>query len=409
MRLAAAVVWSSLLGMSGCRNCDPPVDPDAEIVIEGTVVIDEGEPLADRLVYLHRALTIDEWLTVATGGGPGLVADCIVNNNEADDGCGAFRVDTTDSDGRYVFRLRGDDTFNLLNEPARFSVSAASGTGSGNGTSTVQFEVHTEQLAFPALSLWQRAPAASVADGIVNFSWREEPVLGDTLAAETAFFFSQRLDGNDGWLWRHTTTNTAALSLDARIFQDVEVAFGSRDGVSLFLFSTMVEAIRHPPRGSFANAAEAPRSRGAACRYANALGEHLLSPCPLTDGDFGTRFENEEPVCEEMAPPTDGGVTDGGTASEGRCREAAFEEVTVDLGQATTMSVLFLHAVLPATGVTVSVGQDGESFEPVLTDAAAYSINDLDDQSVQFLRFRREVEPGARSLPLLMVNEIGAY
>lgn len=379
------------------------VDADAEVVVQGRIMIGPDTPYSNQMVFLHRSSTLWEsftdelffawyWL------------DCFFSEIENDGSCGAWQMTQSDADGWYSFTFTGADTTNEIDRLLDFQVSAVRGIGFDNEITLMTFQVERETLSFPDLYFWNEPPPADFTSTNMVLDWEGEPVYGSQAAELTDVVFVQGhwevfADFMDGFpVWEVTSIEGQFLELDARIFQDQVVSFRASDRIAQNQFSTEVQVQRTSPTGFLEQQSHVPLSRGAACIYTTNLGTRTEQPCALADGDFSTFFAGDEIICTEIPDET-------------ACEEAAIEDVVVELDAVVTDPTIFLHEFggNVAPQLTLSVSEDGVEYSEVTTDVTSFSVHSLEG-NVRYIRFRREVEAGIWSGGMQhFLSELGVY
>ena len=259
------------------------VDADAEVVVQGRIMLGPDTPYSNQMVFLHRSSTLWEsftdelffawyWL------------DCFFSEIENDGSCGAWQMTQSDADGWYSFTFTGADTTNEIDRLLDFQVSAVRGIGFDNEITLMTFQVERETLSFPDLYFWNEPPPADFTSTNMVLDWEGEPVYGSQAAELTDVVFVQGhwevfADFMDGFpVWEVTSIEGQLLELDARIFQDQVVSFRASDQIAQNQFSTEVQVRRTSPTGFLEQQSHVPLSRGAACIYTTNLGTRTEQP-----------------------------------------------------------------------------------------------------------------------------------
>ena len=379
------------------------VDDDAEVVVQGRIMLGPDTPYSNKMVFLHRSSTLWETFTDELFFA-WYWLDCFFSEIENDGSCGAWQIAQSDVNGWYSFTFTGADTTNEIDQLLDFQVSAVRGFGFTNEITLMTFQANQETLSFPDLYFWDEPPLADFTSTHAVLDWEGEPVYGSQSAAQTDFVFMQGhwevfADFKDGYpVWEVTSVDGQLLELDARIFQDQVVSFRATDYTEQNQFSTKVQVQRTSPTGFLDQQSHVPLSRDAACIYTTNLGTRTEQPCALADGDFSTFFAGDEIICTEIPDET-------------ACEEAAIEDVVVELDAVVTDPTIFLHEFggNVAPQLTLSVSEDGVDYSEVTADVTSFSVLNLQG-NVRYIRFRREVEAGIWSGGMQhFLSELGVY
>ena len=379
------------------------VDPDAEVVVEGRIMVGPDAPYSNGMVFLHRSQTLWESVTDELFFA-WYWLDCFFSEIENDGSCGAWQETQSDADGWYSFTFTGADTINELDQLLDFQISAVRGTFSDNEITLMTFQVEQETFSFPDLYFWNEPPTTDYTSTHLVLDWEGAPVYDDQSAEQTDFVFVQGhwelfADFMDGFpVWEVTSVGDQVLEIDARIFQDQVVSYRATDYISQHQFSTTVQTQRTSPTGFLEQQSHVPLSRGAACIYTTNLGTRTEQPCALADGDFSTFFAGDEKICTEIPGETG-------------CEEAAIEDVVVELDSVVNNPTIFLHEFGGGVAhqITLAVSEDGVEYTEVTTGVTSFSVHNLEG-NVRYIRFRRELEAGIWSGGMQhFLSELGVY
>ena len=385
----------------------PGVDDQAQVVVEGRIMVPPNAPYANSHVFLHRSNTwlegFFEWAYF-----PWYWLDCVLDELDNPGSCGAWMTDISGDDGTYRFSFTGASTRNEIEQLLDFQISAVRGAGRESEIALIRFDVRQEVLSFPALTFWNQPPAATYSASQVVLDWTETVVFGSQPPDTVDLVFVPDDGGllsrfsEDSPIWRVDGVEDQLVALDVRLFQDAEVAYRASDFTQQSLLSTTVQIQRTSPVGQLAAQNHVPASRDATCLYATGLGSRTVQPCALTDGDFRSFFTGDATTC----------VVAAGSDSWPECAAASFEELTVALDHAVDAPTLFLYEFGggSTTGVTLSVSEDGTTFAPISSDLISFSVHHI-AQPVRFIRFRREIAaqaPAAGGMRWFL-SEVGIF
>lgn len=292
LRLAAVVVL-----LAACAE-QSNVDPDAQVVVEGTVRDVDGSPLDGRPVRLGSGVTDAE-------GGLGFLTlglSCLGGACSGD-----FFDTTTDDQGAYRFQLTGSDTRSGFGEAVSFLLSTSAEAPEGRPIGpevSARFRVQTTALAMPTLALADARPVLAGDAGTVTATWDADAAPAPY---RLAFFTSDRAA-----LWEVAAAEPT-VELDGRVLEDATgvalVSATRTDAVEGSDLDIVVRSSGVGFRGGFGP----PPSRGVACQLrSERIAGAPLDRCPVTDGAH-TGAGPPSFVCPE----------DGETTSTTTCEDAA--------------------------------------------------------------------------------------
>ncbi|HEY0095520.1 MAG TPA: hypothetical protein VGB96_14410, partial [Archangium sp.] len=128
------VACAAVVACSGCTESQ--VDPEQEILLSGKVLKEDGQPLADTLLRMHRSGN----------------SSCVFSLFGGLD----WKSMKTQADGAFSEELLGADT--QAGSLARCFELQIPGTGSGN-YGNASFIIQTEKVELPLLQQWTGKPS----------------------------------------------------------------------------------------------------------------------------------------------------------------------------------------------------------------------------------------------------------
>lgn len=244
--------------VTGCTT-DSNVAPDADIVVSGKVLLEDGQPVANTLLTMDRSTNSQCTLGALFGDWN-------------------WKSVKTDAEGAFTLNLLGADTQNNGNV-ARCFILRPPTTAKGR-TMSLNFLVQQENVQLPTLQEWGGAPAAAATEQGVNVTF--QPVPTPEAGATAGSYSVSVKQGSSGTLWAEDAAQSGLLLNDS-ILEDVaaEASVHARRELkgsgTTFTLSYAGDSVALPRR------ARVPASRGAPCTYPNAP-----TVCPLTDGTLGS-------------------------------------------------------------------------------------------------------------------------
>lgn len=373
-RLVAAAVLSVLaLSCTVSR-----VNPKADIDLSGTVQRQGDLPVAGaRLALTREGDPGDVILTVASLG-----FACLADTN-APAICHDARFTSTGSNGAFSYKLKGKDTQSTFGFSAVLSLTTrlpAKADEVAGSSTTYRFHVQTETLALP-IRLWEPSVAARTGSfgGRVSFA-KLPPALLPRQIERIPPRYTIEFTRGDEIVWRLTGARTVT-TFDPRLLEDSTgtmrvIASASNVHVSETLGDQIAFAFRSGAR-AYESPLDPPFSRGKSCSVADAQGKsYPLSPCRLTDGDFGRTF----------APAVCSGASG--------CTEPRHASAVIDLGSALRVDLIVLRGCEQSCRVeTSSDARTWRSAGVAQETEAAFSL-----ASPRRARYVRVVTPFVDSL-----------
>lgn len=358
MRRVSAVVASLSVLATGCSFSN--VDPNASVVVSGTALNAAGKPLANTRVLLFKQADIGGVLFggILALGSLGTV--CLLPEGDAPAICNKARTARTDSQGRYHFDLKGEDTQGSLGTEATMNVVFAD--RAARASTTVSFTAKETAIQLPKARLVNLAPQVNQAGGRISVSWSGLPAAAGDRATYSAQLFASR---GSSALWTQTASGRRT-TLDPRLLEDRSgtVAVGASTvlpgGSGTGTVHGYYLSAKLPVRAS----AGAPPSRGKRCAPVTGTTpakDGVFSRCAATDGDL-----------DNAARLVGSGVVTG---------------VVVDLGRVRPVSLVVGRGF--AGQVLVEVSTDGRTFSTVATSSgSAVATKVPGDQRARYVRLR---------------------
>jgi len=203
----------------------------------------------------------------------------------------------------------------------------------------------------PALRLWETPGSEDDATGSPSFSW---PSLQSSIGSVADDYRLQITTAKGQIIWSAATSGTSThVSIDPRVTQDFAGNWAIWAHRKIAGDATDFDLTWYSPSTAYASQGRIPLSRGKDCWLQGANGAVKQSPCPLTDGDLGTKLQplpaSQCPSGQTCTPPPQNNW------------------VYVDLGAAMTVSALALYDVAfgSSSSATVEGSVDGASWTPL--------------------------------------------
>lgn len=279
------------------------VDPEADISITGTVEKADSGPVGGARVALTKEPGFAEVYVMVVSLGLACLSE------DFQDACDSARVVETDTEGRFSYSLKGEDTQNAGGLAATMGLSALiprrEGQAEGPGT-TIRFQVQTPTTSLDT-AIWDPNVILDADQTRAKVTWPDLPASATPDSAGPAAFtvdVSFRTQGSTPVWTIHNATSPVAI--DARVLEDTRgdvgvIATSRSIGVSPEE-GTKLDVILQSGRYGYTGQAGPPDSRGRPCAVAGADGElDNLSPCPITDGQLTGALIVEE--CPEGSSP----------------------------------------------------------------------------------------------------------
>lgn len=244
--------------VTGCTT-DSNVAPDADIVLSGKVLLEDGQPVANTLLTMDRSTNSECELGALFGDWN-------------------WKSVKTDAEGAFTLNLLGADTQNNGNVARCFILRPPKTVK--ERTMSLKFLVQQENVQLPTLQEWGGAPGAAATEQGVNVTF--QPVPTPESGATAGSYTVSVQQGSSSTLWAADMAQPGLL-LNDYILEDVaaEASVHARRQVegsgTTFTLSYDGDSVALPRR------ARVPASRGAACTYPDAP-----TVCPLTDGTLGS-------------------------------------------------------------------------------------------------------------------------
>lgn len=284
----AMILATSLLSGCGPRS---ELSPDAHVTVTGALATQAGAPVAGVQVQLIRQPDALQAIgdLFAIIGSVGLA--CITGQLDI---CSPFATTTSDAHGKFAFGMKGSDTQGATDDALTFTAFARCPAQPAPATSpcatSTDFIVQKTSLALPALEEWTALGSESDdGAGHAQFSW---PTLSATVgggAASDAQVIVRDVNGNQVWLADAKTAST--LSLDRHVTQDFPGSWLVMAERSDSSAGTRFAKRWYSSAQAYAAGAYNPLSRTSDCIIQGPNGPiDLPRPCPLTDGNMGTRL-----------------------------------------------------------------------------------------------------------------------
>lgn len=248
-------VCAATVASSGCTKST--VEAEADILLSGKVLKEDGQPLAGTLLNINRSTNSSCTLSIFGGL--------------------SWKNVKTDGDGTFELELLGADTQN--GSTARCFDVTAPGTGNGSYVNA-SFLIQTDQVQVPTLQAWSFKPTVTPATDSVSVSFQDISAIAEGSNEGHTLTVTKK---SAGTIWT-TTEVQSPVVLNADLLEDatdLETSVsvyrnipGNKTTFTLFYQGDRVVV----PSGS-----RVPVSRGASCTYPGAP-----APCPLTDGNLTT-------------------------------------------------------------------------------------------------------------------------
>lgn len=330
LALVLAVAMAIACGTSNVAN-------DADVVVQGTLLYPDGSPAVAVTVGLLKEPGVVDALVelAATVSTVGLI--CLTQSVSI---CKGARKVTTGADGKYSFTMRGNDSKTMLGNPSGFLVSAAM---PDNGPSVqTRFEITQAMVEVPATTFWQPASLEVAADRTnIRYSWTE-------IANVKKPAYATVISSGETEVWQQESGPSGQL--DARVAEDVRGQFRAVATATVEGSGTKFTTAHHSQRKDLQAAAGPALSRGETCAVAGQSGPVAVSPCVLTDGNFGGQFPTQH--CAPASP----------TPSPSSAPCPANTWVSVDLGASRQLSAVLLHGLHAGSEVIVESSSDGSQW-----------------------------------------------
>jgi hypothetical protein len=329
MRTLSALVVATLA--CGCFGPASHVDSNATLSVGGVAQRQSGAGDAAANVQLIRhpdALQAAGDI-VEIVGSAGLA--CIAGNDSL---CHPYAQAIAATDGSYTFApIRGADTQGSIGEALLFSTWLSGSPPSAPATAPAgvdaDFYIQKTQVTVPPLRLWETAGTEDDASGAPSFSWSS---LEHSIGTVADDYRLQVTTAKGQTIWSAATPGSSTqLPIDPRVTQDFAGNWAIWAHRKTAGDGTDFDLTWYSPATAYASRGRVPASRGKDCWLQGAGGPVKQSPCPLTDGDLGTRLQPlPAPQCpsgQTCTPPPQNNW------------------VYVDLGAAMTVSALVLYDV----------------------------------------------------------------
>lgn len=337
-----AVLMAVVLA-SGCFGPSSNVDSSATLTVGGVVERENGAGDAVANVQLIRhsdALqTIGDVVEII--GTAGLA--CLAGNDSI---CHPYAQATSAADGSYAFgSIRGADTQGSVGQALLFTAWLRGPTPRTPATApagvNADFYIQKTQVTMPPLRLWETAGGENDVGGAASFSW---PSLQSSIGSAADGYRLQITNAKGQTIWSSSATaSSTQIGIDPRVTQDFAGNWAIWAHRKVPGDGTDFDVTYYSPSTAYASHGHIPASRGKECWLQGATGPVKQAPCPLTDGDLGTRLQplpaTQCPSGQVCTPPPQNNW------------------VYIDLGAATTLSALVLYDV--AFGSTSSCAVEG--------------------------------------------------
>ncbi len=321
--LAAAAV---ILSLAACTPSK--VDPDAQIEIGGSLRRQNGTPVPDASLALSEGADfLDVFSTITTLG-----LACL--NDELPNACDDARIAQTDTDGSFLFDLKGSDTQSAFGNASTMEVSShlpRRGEQLDGASVTMRFQVQTERLNLP-LRFWE--PSLRVTGDVQQVQARWSALPANILPPQASVAnvkTSLRFSRGTERVWSFPLARSGQR-FDPRYLEDSNgsVALVAQDrGLQVGeSFGTKIDVIWRSARFPYVSPIGAPASRNAPCfAYDSKRRPVAQATCRITDGVFNN----------ELAP-----ATVAPCEQPTACPEPRHRAVYLDLGRvrSTTLVVL---------------------------------------------------------------------
>jgi F5/8 type C domain len=351
MRSVSALVFATLA--CGCLGPASHVDSNATLSVGGVAEQQNGAGDASARVQLIRHPDVLQTIgdVVEIVGTVGLA--CISGNDSL---CHPFAQATAAGDGSYTFPpIRGADTQGSIGEALLFSAWLSGPPASAPATAPAgvdaDFYIQKTAVTVPALRLWETPGSEDDATGSPSFSW---PSLQSSIGSVADDYRLQITTAKGQIIWSAATPGSSTrVGIDPRVTQDFAGNWAIWAHRKIAGDATDFDLTWYSPSTAYASQGRIPLSRGKDCWLQGANGAVKQSPCPLTDGDLGTKLQplpaSQCPSGQTCTPPPQNNW------------------VYVDLGAAMTVSALALYDVAfgSSSSATVEGSVDGASWTPL--------------------------------------------
>lgn len=296
-RRAAAVLGLALLGSA----CGMPggQQPAGEVTITGTAITADDSPTAGATAILVSEAGLAE---AADTGGPPLAAVGVACLAPAPpDFCDAHVHRTVaDADGRFAFGFSGAGSRAMLGSAVHVTVGLPPADGQQAGASTSQqLTVGGPDIRLSPVMLWEPAVTLAATPTGVDIAWEPFPSRFGMTPAYRLRFTDVR--GNPVWTMDSPPTTA---SIDGRLLEDFLGGVGVEVARRSTAPGTRVDLVFRSPQPSLSGPAGQPPSRRQVCTvFRSGAPPVVLTPCPLTDGDFSAATVVQA-TCPADAPCT---------------------------------------------------------------------------------------------------------
>ncbi len=340
-RIALIVTVAAAL-TAGCAQSK--VDPDAQVVVRGALTLPDGSPAAHIEVGLMRVPDVGEvffqGLVVAGTFGTACLS------KRPPPVCKTIQTTKTDADGRYVFRMRGDDVQGMFGEASYFQLGAVAHRRSGERAAPsidASFQIQRTELTVPRMRFWRPDDlSAGAGSAQVDVAWSGPH--GKPTSADQVHFSVAGAGAAEVWHQEAAPGD----QVDARAVEDMSGTFHVTAYRELPGPDTTFDITYGSQRVGFHGAAGAPASRGSECAVRDGKGMNQLDTCPLTDGSYTKSFPPQG--CDGASSPS---------PSAARC--PANTSTQLDLGTAKPVTAVFSHSLALSSGdPVVETSDDGE-------------------------------------------------
>jgi hypothetical protein len=276
MNMKRWVLVSCATAVAGVGCVKSEVDVDEEIVLTGTLLKENKQPLANALVQIDRSTNSECAFSIFGGGN--------------------WKTVKTGADGTFSLELLGADARN--GDVARcFFLRAPN--GAKGSRALVSFLVQTGNVQIPPLQQWDGAVAATAMGDGVSVSFQNSTATHAGVSGK----HTVRVEGKSSLdkIWETSNVSSSVLLSDY-VLEDVADAKAQvitsnsiKGSNTTFGFSYYAEPVALPLR------TRVPVSRGASCTFPEAP-----ATCPLTDGTFtswGLFAGNPREVVIQLARP----------------------------------------------------------------------------------------------------------
>ncbi|MHB8419168.1 MAG: hypothetical protein ACYDCL_13920 [Myxococcales bacterium] len=359
-------LWLSLLSAVAV-GCGPKstLGPNQAVTVTGRVDGSAGSPLPGAQVGLLEEPDVGQALGEGFAVVVSLGLACL--SSDPPSLCSGSRQTSTDSSGDFSFSLLGSQTQGSEGEADTFIVSSQQSAAAGQvggPSASEQFVINTATLSLPDLRLWEpavgfegNASTASVTFDAVPASYGANSQTSVSFStASGALVWSQPAHSGD--------------SLDARLLEDATGGASVAATTTGSATATSISFSYQSPGTPFSGTAGPAPSRGAACFLQGASGPIALSPCSLTDGDFGTPVQL---------------VTCTGSA----CNSATLDNwAYVDLGASRAFSLVVVRGT--SSSAIVESSTDASTWTALSSNAQAGVFSVASAGTARYIRVRAQ-------------------